>query len=105
MDIYIAGKITDNPNYKKEFAEAAAALQRKGHRVFNPATIPERKGWTWDDYMQESDKMQVVCQAVYFLPTWQDSKGAKQEMVKAHSYAQKIYYSLDDVPDLFRRKE
>ena len=41
MKGYIAGKITGNENYKKNFDAAAAALEAEGNTVLNPATLPE----------------------------------------------------------------
>lgn len=33
MKIYIAGRITGNPNYKAQFKATAAMLQEEGHTV------------------------------------------------------------------------
>jgi hypothetical protein len=41
MKIYISGKITGNPNYKAEFAEAEELIRRNGHIAVNPATMFE----------------------------------------------------------------
>jgi hypothetical protein len=40
MKIYIAGKITDNSNFKEEFAKAESTLKSEGHTVMNPAILP-----------------------------------------------------------------
>ena len=37
MKIYIAGSITNNPNYLKQFKEAEEKLIAEGHAVINPA--------------------------------------------------------------------
>lgn len=37
MKIYIAGKITGEPNYKEKFDIAATSLEAQGHIVLNPA--------------------------------------------------------------------
>ncbi|MBQ4178508.1 MAG: DUF4406 domain-containing protein, partial [Elusimicrobia bacterium] len=34
--IYIAGAITNNPNYVKEFLQAEEALEKKGFKVLSP---------------------------------------------------------------------
>lgn len=41
MIIYLAGKITGNPEYRKQFAAAKAELEADGHIVLNPAELPE----------------------------------------------------------------
>lgn len=41
MIIYLAGKITGNPEYRKQFAAAKAELKAEGHIVLNPAELPE----------------------------------------------------------------
>ncbi len=39
MKIYIAGKITGEPNYKEKFDIAATNLEEQGHIVLNPAEL------------------------------------------------------------------
>lgn len=103
MKIYIAGKITGDPDYKKKFAEAETALVRKGHSVMNPAWQNEGKDFNYEDYMQVSETMQRICEAVFFLPDWKDSKGAKKEYERAVFRSQKKFFELDDVPDYNER--
>lgn len=43
MTIYLAGKITGNPNYKEDFEAAERALTEAGESVMNPAILPF--GW------------------------------------------------------------
>ncbi len=81
MKIYIAGKITDNPGYKEQFAEAEKELRDKGHSVMNPAVLPD--GFEHHEYMKICYSMIDVCEGVYFLRNWQDSVGAVME----HDYA------------------
>lgn len=49
MIIYLAGNITGNDNYKKEFKQAEKKLKEKGHIVLNPAKLP--KGMAKEQYM------------------------------------------------------
>lgn len=39
MKVYIAGKITNNANYEKEFKEAEEYLKSKGYVVINPVKL------------------------------------------------------------------
>ena len=77
MKIYIAGRITGNPNYKAQFKATAAMLQEEGHTVLNPAELPE--GMEAADYMRICMAMIDVADAVVFLPDAKDSAGARLE--------------------------
>jgi len=77
MKIYIAGKITDNPNYMEQFAAAEKTLQEQGHVTMNPTILPY--GFEHHEYMKVCFSMIDVCEGIYLLDNWQDSKGAKME--------------------------
>ncbi|MCK9327740.1 MAG: DUF4406 domain-containing protein [Bacteroidales bacterium] len=77
MKVYIAGKITDNPGHKEQFAEATRTLASQGHTIMNPAILPP--GFEHHEYMQVCLSMIDVCEGVFFLNNWQDSKGARLE--------------------------
>lgn len=78
MKVYIAGKITGNSNYKEEFKAAEEKLRAEGYIVINPAILPE--GFNDEEYHHINRAMIDVCDTVYFLPNWADSKGAHMEM-------------------------
>lgn len=84
MKIYISGPITGNPDYKKQFAEAAAKLRSKGHQVFDP-TVWNREGLELDyeEYLILDFAMVDVADAIFMLPGWQNSKGAQREYWRA----------------------
>lgn len=103
MRIYIAGKITGDKNYKRKFAKAERALKKKVHSVMNPAWLKEYGEFGWIDYMGISGAMQQTCEAVYFLPGWEESKGANIEHRCAMQLGQKVFFSLGDLP--CRRKK
>lgn len=51
MKVYLAGKITGDPNYREKFAAAAKKLEeRAGVTVISPAVTPE--GLKKADYMR-----------------------------------------------------
>ncbi len=77
MKVYIAGKITGNPDYKQQFAEAERELKAQGYTTMNPAVLPD--GFEHHEYMKICFSMIDVCDAVYFLSNWKESKGACME--------------------------
>ena len=83
MKIYIAGKITNNPNFEKDFEQAEIKLLEQGHSVLNPAKLP--RGLDYEDYMHICLAMIDVSDAVCLIGRWKDSEGAKRE----HKYAVK----------------
>lgn len=92
MKIYIAGKITDDKNYKSKFKRAEKLLRSLGHSVMNPAWIAPSDDFTWMDYMQISGMMQARCNAVYFLKDWKESEGAKIEFKRCHQLNQTAFF-------------
>ena len=81
MKVYIAGKITDCPDYMEQFAEVERMLQKQGHATMNPTVLPP--GFEHHEYMKICFAMIDACEEVYMLDNWRDSKGAKME----HDYA------------------
>ena len=77
MKIYIAGKITGEPNYKEKFDIAATSLEAQGHIVLNPAEVPE--GMLPADYMRICFAMIDTADAIYLLKGWYSSSGASIE--------------------------
>ena len=77
MKVYIAGKITGDPNYHEKFNIGRKALEYEGHIVLNPAVLPE--GMNPADYMRVCFAMIDIADAVAFLPDWYYSRGARLE--------------------------
>ena len=78
MKIYIAGKITGDPEYRRKFACAARQVEEFGHVVLNPAELPE--GMAAADYMRICMAMIDAADRVIFLPDAEDSPGAFLEI-------------------------
>ena len=93
MKIYIAGKITGDPNYQIKFFKAMAQLMKEGHIVLLPSVLPG--GMTPEDYMKICFAMIDVADAVAFLPDWMDSKGAMLEMKYCEYIGKRIMYPFD----------
>ena len=78
--IYIAGKITGDPNYKAKFEEAENFYKKKGYTVLTPTWMP--LGMQPADYMRICFAMIDTADVVAFLPGFTQSAGAEVE----HAY-------------------
>ena len=95
MKIYIAGKVTLNPNYKREFSLAETFYDSHGHIVLNPAALPDGLGEA-ADYMRICLPMLLSADCVVLLPNWKDSGGAKIERDLAVYLGMKTIYAESD---------
>ena len=84
MRVYISGKITglQRPIFEAAFYGAEQLLTDKGYNPINPLRITEALGIDESDYpklMGVDIEALLRCDAIYQLPNWQDSKGARAE--------------------------
>lgn len=77
LKVYLAGKITGDPDYKKKFAAAEEFYTGGGCIVLNPATLPE--GMTGAGYMRICFAMIDCADLVVFLRDYEESDGARLE--------------------------
>ena len=93
--IYIAGKINGLENYREIFKQAEDNLKNQGYIVMNPSVLGE--GFPYKSYMPICLAMLEVCDIVYMLNNWKDSKGAKVEHEYAKIQGKEIIYQEDDI--------
>lgn len=80
--VYISGPMRGYPEHNyPAFHAAADMLEGCGYITVNPAeNFDGRKDLPLDTYMREDIRMMVAqCNAIYMLPDWQNSEGARLE--------------------------
>lgn len=97
MKVYIAGPMRGIPEFNyPAFYAAAAAWERRGWDVVNPADldIQERavnEEPTYEDYMRRDITELLSVDAIALLPGWQRSEGANVEVTVAKAIGLEIY--------------
>lgn len=76
--IYLAGKITGDPDYKEKFESTRKDLEAEGYIVLNPAVLPQ--GLSNEDYMRICFAMIDTADVVAFIEGFVDSPGAMLEL-------------------------
>lgn len=95
MLVYISGKITNNENYLEEFEQAEQWLLLKDYTPINPAKLdfilPKNK-LNYEQYMKIDFKLIEMCDAIFMLGGWQESKGACAELSYAKALGKEVIY-------------
>jgi len=94
MKVYIAGAITDNPNYEEQFKAAEERLKESGHAVINPC---KNEGFTYREYINMGLCELMHCDAIYLLKGYENSTGATLEHDYARTVGLKIMLEEDEV--------
>lgn len=85
--VYISGPITGTKDYLERFEriEIALALVHQGVEIINPAKVNANlpKSTTWEEYMRMSLCMLGMCDGIYMMEGWQQSRGATLEYAYA----------------------
>lgn len=108
MRIYVSGAITGlAPGVAREaFAEACRWLSAQGHDPLNPYDIPPWPGCAcpgatddqepaggkheWGCYLRGDIAGMLGCDAIYLLPGWERSHGARLEMTVASAVGLRV---------------
>ncbi|MCH7348564.1 DUF4406 domain-containing protein [Aeromonas sp. MR7] len=90
VKVYVAGPTTGFPEFNRPtFFAAEEHLKSLGAKVMNPAILPD--GWSHEAYMRIAIPMLMECEAVAFLPGWQQSSGARREFTRAQAFGLDLY--------------
>lgn len=86
--VYLAGKITGDPDYREKFQRVQEELEKKRYIVLNPAVLPA--GMSNEEYMTICFAMLSVADMLVLLPDWKDSPGARLERAYAEYVGMEI---------------
>ena len=93
--IYLSGPMTGLPDLNfPAFAAMTDSLRDGGHTVTNPAEL-NPDGGTWNDCMRRDITALMDCDTVATLPGWQESKGAKLEVLIAQHLGMTVVNAHD----------
>ena len=91
--VYLSGRISNNDNYKQDFASAERFLMQMGYIVINPANLDEvAEGLTHEQYMHICYRLVDISDIIFMVSGWQKSKGANAELHYAKSIGKKVMY-------------
>lgn len=106
--IYIAGPMTGKPdlNYPR-FRRFAKLLRDEGWKVVSPVEMAEDNNWTPDMLTANTDLLQRLifaeleavkcCDAILMLKGWEESKGARTELLVALTHNKEVIQERDYV--------
>jgi len=94
MKVYISGRISglDKTQAEVRFYAAQRFLESLGHEVFNPFDNCLAEDATWSDHMVADIRMLFEADAIYMLPDWRESTGARIEHHIATETQKAIHY-------------
>ena len=100
--IYIAGKVTGEKliDCHLKFHHWQIALESMGFDVANPMCLVKDFRTPWDAAMRTCVGELVKCHAVFMLPCWQNSRGAKIEKQIAESLNIPVFTETEDLKRL-----
>lgn len=110
MKVYISGPIAGFPidERRQLFGAAALEIKNTGHTPINPFDIPT---WgkcncpaylhTWSCYLRSDIIEMLKCDAIYMLPGWENSHGARLELNVASACGLTVYFSAESLEVIY----
>lgn len=104
MKVYISGPITGTTDYMERFRSIEERMAAAGIVAINPAKVNAQLPGTLShaEYMKTSIAMLDMCEAVYMMAGWQQSKGCNIEFEYACEHGIAIYFEVGkiDISDI-----
>lgn len=99
---YISGAIAhhDIEERKAAFKAAAKKLTNSGYIPVNPFDNGLPQPGDWRQHMKVDIGMLIMCEYIYMLNGWEESKGAKLEMDVASSCGIKVLYECSELKNI-----
>ena len=100
--VYISGAVTGVPDFADRFSTAEAELYALGYIPVSPIRIgedlKERLGREpdYEEYMAYDLDALALCDHIYLLEGWENSKGARREWERAKELGIDPIYLEDD---------
>ena len=98
--VYIAGAITTDPNYLLKFERCQKMIECFGVDVVNPCKLNHRKDATFQEHLRVDIAAMLLCDSVYFMKDWRQSRGATMEMKMCLEF--NINYLIEGFDNLSR---
>ena len=94
MKVYISGPITGTADYMERFQRVEDRMAAAGIVAINPARVNAQLPETLmhDEYMKTSLAMLDICEGIYMMKGWQQSKGCRIEFEHAYEHGIAIYF-------------
>lgn len=109
MKIFISGPVTGTTDYMERFGNAQKYLESLGHSAINPVLVTSNlpEDTTQKEYLSLDLTMLCMCDAIYMLKGYGESKGALAELATAKSIGCEIFYEVVTamVPPVVRTQE
>lgn len=80
--VYISGPVTGHDGWRENFRTAEEALKLKGYDVINPMKLNDIYNLSdaeYEDCLTLDLSLLNICDTIYMLNGWQESKGANRE--------------------------
>lgn len=97
MKIFISGPMTGIKDFNKHsFMMAETRLRLLGHSPFNPSWLNFDKNWTNEEMLAVDLAALALCDGIFMLDGWEDSKGANIEYDFAVANDKKIFHEENE---------
>lgn len=94
MKIYISGPVPANRGfYGHPYMLAEARLKLLNHHPFNPSWMNFDDSWSIDERLSVGMAALALCDGIFMLEGWEDSKNAQVEYDYAVKNGKKIFFA------------